>query len=100
MGILDQIFKGFEPIMAIRLQQDYGFTLLEMSATFSVLLISNFRGSSLCLLLPSSLDKRVVILVTNFALIFGLLFTGPSWLLRLPDSPYFMLCGLAVTGSQ
>ena len=62
------------------------------------MLVANLIGSSLCLILPSHLTKRRIILFTNFVLVLGLLLTGPSLLLRLNDSDSILLFGLALTG--
>lgn len=55
-------------------------------------------GSSLCLFLPSRLDKRKIILITNFFLIPGLFCSGPSSLLHFPNFPALLLVGLGIAG--
>ena len=98
MGLLETIIRGFEPILAIRLKMAFDFTPFEASLGFSAFLVSNLIGSSLCLVLPRHLNKRKMILVTNFILVFGLLLAGPTMLLCLPNEPAILLLGLSVTG--
>ena len=87
-----------EPILSLKLSSDYSFSPLQISASFAFLFVANVIGTSICLLLPQKLDKRRIILATNFTLIVGLLLTGPSRLLRFPDKPAVLLTGLGVTG--
>ena len=50
------------------------------------------------MLLPQKLEKRILILTSNFTLVMGLFCTGPSTLFNLPNSDIILLAGLGVTG--
>ena len=98
IGIMEIAFVSFEPILALKLHLDYHYSPIQISEMFSLLLVTNFIGASICLIFPSTMNKRKMTLITNAVLIPGLLLTGPSSILSLPDSQWILLSGLAITG--
>ena len=95
-GFLEAVFIIFEPILALKLSNDYHFSSIRISGVFTLALVNNVVGSLICMFLPNSLDKRKIILVTNLFVIIGLFLSGPSTLFHLPNSPILLVLGIGI----
>ena len=62
------------------------------------MMISQFFATLLCLLLPPSINKIKIIIMSLILTIIGIFLDGPSYILNLPEKPGIVLAGLITAG--
>lgn len=92
------ILSFTETFLADKLRYSFDFNQGQI-ATYLFVATGIFVVTSLLLLLvPPKLDKRYVMIPSNFLEAFCLLLIGPSIVLKIPDKSSLVLLGLAIMG--
>lgn len=91
------IWSQLEPILAIR-TKDFGFTDTQTGVFFAILPVCYFASGFVIQFQPKWIDNKVYLILGSVSMIIGLLLTGPSQLLNLPESPVCMIIGVVLVG--
>ncbi len=92
------IYLFFDPTLSPHLIESFGFSEVTVAWYF----LAYMGSQSVCSLALStckeSVDKRYIMIPSNFVVVIGLLLTGPSKILNIPNTPAINLAGLIISG--
>ena len=87
------VFSQLEPILALRMN-DFNLSSVQTGAVLAVLPFIYIFGTLLVPCLPSWIDKRVTLMLSNVLMGVFTFFIGPSQLLGMPETLSLCLFGL------
>ena len=88
----------FEPILAGKLQLEYGFNSDQVANFYSICTIATFISNLLLAVLPIKKHFLIWIALNSILIVLSLFLMGPSRLFQIPDNLMIMGIGMGLLG--